>query len=158
MGKKQTTSKAIIVGIDPGLTNIGIGIIIGDSGTTRLIQTTPGSNLAHRLLEMNKQIVRIYKEFGIKRVTYVALERQPQMISNEISIMTGALCGFLKPLNIELIPPTTLKKMITHNGFAKKEEVSSKLSELSQLVFYTDHESDAFALAYVVWSLLDIDS
>lgn len=49
------------------------------------------------------------------------------------------------------IAPSTLKKTITGNGMAKKEEVMEKCLELFPLLQLTDHnQADALAIAYYV--------
>lgn len=58
----------------------------------------------------------------------------------------GFLILYFIKHDIKYIPPKTIKKVVTGNGNAKKEEVKKKLEENYKLRFNNLDQSDSFAL------------
>ena len=147
-----------IIGIDPGLSKTGWGLIelrrgdcyYLDSG---FIATNAADELSVRLLhifnEINKLIVLHHPEMAALEETYVNVNSKTSLHlahARAASIIALASAGlFVKPY-----PAKTIKKTLTGTGNADKEQVAKMLMmRLINCAAVKDHNAiDALALAF----------
>lgn len=147
-----------ILGVDPGLTRCGVGVI--DVGLDRsitlvhvsVIQTSPLTDLPIRLLHVRDALIALFDEFVPGRV---ALERVFAQQNLRSVMGTAQVSGLVlteaasRGLGVDLHTPTEVKASITGSGRANKDQVASMVRRLTGL---TDEKllpdaTDALALA-----------
>lgn len=157
----------LIMGIDQGYANLGIAILGYQQETknisikeTKTIKTYPTDEMSVRLKKIYNELKQITKEYKIK---YAACERlfhnktQSNGRNKSANIMytnmsTGVvylICG-QKNIKMKDYAPTSVKKTLTNNGRATKEELEIALNELMKkfdIEVHSNHESDAIAIA-----------
>ena len=147
-----------VLGVDPGLTRCGLGVIDGSPGRqltligTAVIGSPAGPDLGLRLLALEQQIDRWITEY---RPDAVAVERvfsQHNVRTVMGTAQAGAvavLCAARRGLPVALHTPTEVKAAVTGNGRAGKAQVTQMVSRLLRM---TDPPrpadcADALALA-----------
>ncbi len=147
-----------ILGVDPGLTRCGIGVIDVSSGNrlvlvdVRVIQTSPAMGLGDRVLAIKRGLVEALEEFSPDRV---ALERVFAQHNLRTVMGTAQASGIVlaeaaeRGLSIDLHTPSEVKASVTGSGRANKEQVATmvrKLLSMSDAALLPD-ATDALALA-----------
>ena len=152
-----------VMGVDPGLTRCGVGIVEGDPGRplrlvhVTVLRTSPSSPLEERLSELDEGLSAIFDEF---RPECVAVERVFSQ-HNVRTVMGTAQSGAIailgagrRRLPVALRTPTEVKAAVTGSGRADKAQVTgmvTKLLGLDELVRPAD-AADALALAITeIW-------
>ena len=147
-----------ILGVDPGLTRCGVGVI--DVGSDRkitlvhvsVIQTSPTLDLPQRLLAIRNRLVELMDEFAPERV---ALERVFAQQNLRSVMGTAQVSGIVlvesagRGLGVDLHTPTEVKAAVTGSGRANKVQVASmveRLTGLAETKLLPD-ATDALALA-----------
>src|SRR5216683_3968551 len=147
-----------VLGVDPGLTRCGLGVIDGEPGRTlRLVATgvvTTGAadEIGARLLALEEQIDRWLTEC---RPDAVAVERvfsQHNVRTVMGTAQAGAVaivCSARRGLPVALHTPSEVKAAVTGNGRAGKDQVTAMVTRLLRV---TDpprpaDAADALALA-----------
>jgi crossover junction endodeoxyribonuclease RuvC len=147
-----------VLGVDPGLTRCGLGVIEGAAGRpltlvhTDVVRTPPGEDIGARLLALERALDRWLADY---RPDAVAVERvfsqhnvrtvMGTAQAGAVAIVTAARHG----LPVALHTPSEVKAAVTGNGRAGKAQVTEMVSRLLQL---TDPPrpadcADALALA-----------
>lgn len=147
-----------VLGIDPGLTRCGIGIV--ESARSQhlemigvgVIKTSPELALEYRLLELDVSLQQWVKDFT---PDVIAVERVFSQLNVRTAMATGQAAGVALLLAARLgIPvamhtPTEVKAAVTGSGRADKKQVAlmvQKLLKLSEIPKPVD-STDALALA-----------
>jgi crossover junction endodeoxyribonuclease RuvC len=147
-----------VLGIDPGLTRCGIGIV--DVTATRtamlvevtVIRTSPELPLEQRLLRVGNEIERLLDEF---RPQAVAIERvfAQQNLNTVMGVaqISGVALHLAakRGLSVGLHTPSEVKAAITGYGSAEKKQVATMVAKvlgLAELPTPAD-ASDALAIA-----------
>src|SRR5712692_8584610 len=147
-----------VLGVDPGLTRCGLGVIDGVPGRTLtlvgtdVIRTPPGDDIARRLLALEAEIDRWLTEH---RPDAVAVERvfsQHNVRTVMGTAQAGAVaivCAARRGLPVALHTPSEVKAAVTGNGRAGKDQVTAMVTRLLRV---TDpprpaDAADALALA-----------
>ena len=125
------TAEVVVLGVDPGLTRCGIGVVVGPSGRPRVrdqqcVRTTPDTPLEHRLLAVHDRIIGAIEEH---RPTAVAVERV--LFSNNVrtAMATGQSAGVAllaaarSGVPVTSYSPTEIKLTVAGSGSADKEAV-----------------------------------
>lgn len=151
----------VYLGIDPGLCTTGYGVLrfgtrveLLDAGT---IRSRASDTLPQRLAELYAGLVEVIASFhpvvmGLEEV--FSHYRHP---STAISMAhaRGVLClaGAQGGLRLVSLPPATIKKLITGNGRAGKEQVSGMVRRLLGLrePIRPADVTDALAIALAAW-------
>jgi len=145
-----------ILGIDPGLKRTGWGIVnyenqklvYIDSG---IIESKSSDKIEHRLLNIDNSLSNIIKRYSIKTV---AIEEVFVNLNPKTSLLLGMARGVIistcarNSLSISEYSPNKIKKSLTGNGHAKKEQVEAMIKILlpkSNTKFHD--EADALATA-----------
>lgn len=150
----------ICLGIDQGLANCGYAFVSTEgivcSGT---IKTEKNLSKGNRLLQIEQQLTSLIKKYKPKIVSCEKLffnipNSQGRNKSNammDVNMVSGIIQLIATKENIEFVDfaPTTIKKNITGNGRAKKDEVRKKIIEQIKCSPKTEHEVDAIAIALI---------
>jgi crossover junction endodeoxyribonuclease RuvC len=147
-----------VLGVDPGLTRCGVGVIEGAPGRplrlvgTDVIRTPPGDDIGARLLALEVGLDRWLAEH---RPDAVAVERVfsqhnvRTVMGTAQACAVAVLCAARRGVPVALHTPSEVKAAVTGNGRAGKPQVAEMVSRLLQL---TDPPrpadcTDALALA-----------
>lgn len=147
-----------VLGIDPGLTRCGIGIV-DSTGPQKLemvgvgvIKTDPDASLELRLLELEKEILVWIKKF---KPDVIAVERVFSHLNVRTAMATGQAAGVALLLAAKAgIPvvmhtPSEVKAAVTGSGRADKKQVANMVKRLLKLreIPKPVDSTDALALA-----------
>jgi crossover junction endodeoxyribonuclease RuvC len=152
-----------VLGVDPGLTRFGLGVVDGMPGrrlrlvAVDVVQTPTGAQLGERLLEVESAVDTWIREY---QPDMVAVERVFSQ-HNVRTVMGTAqasgvavLAAVRRELPLCTYTPSEVKAAVTGNGRADKAQVAAmvtRLLALSQRPHPAD-ASDALALAIcAVW-------
>lgn len=161
----------LVLGIDPGVNNLGISLIKVDSIVNKLYiieqihyTLTKNKNNCYVNLERDLSVlflkyVKIDKElllsdFFISNIDMISIEK-PFFSSKTYAnnIRTLEVIGIIKFLankfNIEFIEysPATIKKKVTGNGRADKQDIINSINKLFNITLKNNHIADATACA-----------
>lgn len=131
-----------VLGVDPGLTRCGVGVVDGVPGRPctpvayTVIQSDPGDDLAHRLLNLDEQLADL---IGRHRPQSVAVERvfsqhnvrtvMGTAQAGAVAILAAARAG----LPVALYTPSEVKAAVTGSGNADKAQVTAMVTRLLRL-------------------------
>lgn len=147
-----------VLGIDPGLTRCGIGIV-DSSGPQKLemvgvgvIKTDSDAPLELRLFELEKEILIWIKKF---KPDVIAVERVFSQLNVRTAMATGQAAGVALLLAAKAgIPvvmhtPSEVKAAVTGSGRADKKQVANMVKRLLKLreIPKPVDSTDALALA-----------
>ena len=147
-----------VLGIDPGLTRCGIGIV-DSTGPQKLemvgvgvIKTDPDAPLELRLFELEKEIQVLIKKF---KPDVIAVERVFSHLNVKTAMATGQAAGVALLLAAKAgIPvvmhtPSEVKAAVTGSGRADKKQVANMVKRLLKLreIPKPVDSTDALALA-----------
>ena len=147
-----------VLGIDPGLTRCGIGIV-DSTGPQKLemvgvgvIKTDPDAPLELRLFELEKEILVWIKKF---KPDVIAVERVFSHLNVKTAMATGQASGVALLLAAKAgIPvvmhtPSEVKAAVTGSGRADKKQVANMVKRLLKLreIPKPVDSTDALALA-----------
>ncbi|NOX74358.1 MAG: crossover junction endodeoxyribonuclease RuvC [Alphaproteobacteria bacterium] len=144
-----------VIGIDPGLRNMGWGIIDVDGGRLSHVAngtcTSKSGDLASRLLSLHQQLSAVFIEF----VPEAAAVEQTFVNSNgaatlklgqarAIALLVPAQAG----LTVAEYAPNTVKKVVVGVGHAQKEQVAHMVkTQLPAAKLAGPDAADALAIA-----------
>jgi crossover junction endodeoxyribonuclease RuvC len=145
-----------IIGIDPGLTKTGVGIIEVKNNlitfiASETIYSSPSDPMATRLEHFHQEIVKLVKlyqpdEAAIEE-TFVNMNPTSSLKLGQARgalILSLALCG----LKVSEYSATAVKKAIVGIGRAEKTQVQMMIKVLlPKAGFKTEDEADALAVA-----------
>ncbi len=131
-----------ILGVDPGLTRCGVGVVEGVPGRPctsvayTVIQSDPDEDLAHRLLHLEERLAALLAEH---RPQGVAVERvfaqhnvrtvMGTAQAGAVAILAAARAG----LPVALYTPSEVKAAVTGSGNADKAQVTAMVTRLLRL-------------------------
>lgn len=146
-----------VIGIDPGLNNIGWAILEQISNSIVYIAsgklvTKSCETKSQRLGFISVEIEKIITEYGpllaAVEETFINVNAQSSI---SLSQARGAILSSIGRLSIDLIElaPNKIKKTIVGNGRAEKEQVQKMLKlVIPKVTFNSSDEADAIAIAY----------
>ncbi|MGC9319407.1 MAG: crossover junction endodeoxyribonuclease RuvC [Armatimonadota bacterium] len=147
-----------ILGIDTGLADTGYGIIDAREGVCHVVEggvitTAPDEDLTVRLQRIHEATIAIIDEFDVDRV--VVEDLYAEYPHPRTAIMMGHARGVVmlaagqRAVTVESYPASLVKKSLTGNGRASKEQVRRMVMQTLKLADAPgpDHVSDALALA-----------
>ena len=150
-----SSNPVVILGIDPGSTRIGYGVIRTDQRPTLLTYGTieiRATSTAQKLQEAVQKIGDVIREFQPECVAietiYFAKNRKTGIA---VAQTRGALIAEAQRKNCRVYEydPTTIKKTVAGHGFADKKSVAKIISLSLGIDALTGHDdaSDAVAVA-----------
>lgn len=147
-----------VLGVDPGLTRCGIGVIDGKIGAPislvkiGLIQTSAELPLEQRLKQLEEQLQSLVNEF---EPDVIAVERVFSQLNVRTVMGTGQAAGIAllvaakSNIQVVLHTPTEVKAAVTGSGRASKAQVAEMVKRLLRLETIPKpvDTTDALALA-----------
>ncbi len=151
-----------VLGVDPGLTRCGIGVVDGNAGRRAalvafdVVRTAPGTELALRLLAVAEaldtwilthrpDVVAVERVFSQHNVSTVMGTAQV----SGVALLAAARHG----LPVALHTPSEVKAAVTGSGRAGKEQVTSMITRILGLEVAPRPADAADALALAVCHL-----
>ncbi len=132
-------SRMRVLGVDPGLTRCGFGVIDGDPGrklalvATGVVSTSGTDEIGLRLLALEKEVERWLTDY---RPDAVAVERvfsQHNVRTVMGTAQAGAVaivCSARRGLPVALHTPSEVKAAVTGSGRADKAQVTEMVTRL----------------------------
>jgi crossover junction endodeoxyribonuclease RuvC len=151
-----------VLGVDPGLTRCGIGVVEGLPGrppalvAVDVIMTPASDDIAARLLAIERVIERWLDEY---RPDTVAVERvfsQHNVRTVMGTAQAGAVaivCAARRGLPVALHTPSEVKAAVTGSGRADKDQVAAMVTRLLRLPVAPRPADAADALALAICHL-----
>jgi crossover junction endodeoxyribonuclease ruvC len=151
--------KKRILGIDPGLTRCGIGVVDGAVGrppafvAVGVVRTSPDLDVAHRLLQVETGLERWFAEHSpdvvaVERV--FAQHNTASVIDTAQAAGVAALVAARRGLPVTFHTPSEVKAAITGSGRADKAQVTSMVAMVLKLEAPPRPADAADALALAV--------
>ncbi len=151
----------IILGIDPGVNNVGYGLVKCSSPgnisyiSSGLIKTSSEDFLHQRLGIISKAIQEIITQFAPNAIGMEKVFINKNALSSmKLSHARGAIMSVIGQTDICFaeVAPNTAKKTLTGHGHADKAQVmymiTKTVSNLKSKI--SQDESDAFSIAYAL--------
>ena len=148
-----------VLGVDPGLTRCGLGVVEGVPGrppslvATGVVRTDADQDIAARLLTIEQEIERWLTEY---RPDTVAVERvfsQHNVRTVMGTAQAGAVaivCAARRGLPVALHTPSEVKAAVTGNGRAGKDQVTAMVTRLLRVTEPPRPADAADALALAI--------
>ncbi len=147
-----------ILGVDPGLTRCGVGVIEGEVGSpiallgVGVILTSADTPLEQRLLQLEEQLTSWVEQY---RPDVIAVERVFAQLNVRTVMGTGQASGIAllvaarAGIRVALHTPSEVKAAVTGTGRANKAQVAEMVRRLLRLdvVPKPVDSTDALALA-----------
>lgn len=148
-----------ILGIDPGLTRCGVGIVDGRVGfsprfvAAGVVRTSPDLDVARRLAEIEAGLVMWFEEYvpnavAIERV--FAQHNLNTVIPTAQASGVAALVAARRGLPVTFHTPSEVKAAVTGSGRADKAQVGAMVTRILQLSQAPRPADAADALALAV--------
>jgi len=148
-----------VLGIDPGLTRCGVGIVSGTPGSTLLLEgvgviMTPADNdLDHRLLSLHSEITQWVQKYS---PDVIAVERVFSQHNVRTVMGTAQAAGIAllvaaqNNIPVFMHTPSQVKAAVTGSGRANKAQVSEMVKRLLNLQEIPKPADSADALALAI--------
>jgi crossover junction endodeoxyribonuclease RuvC len=147
-----------VLGVDPGLTRCGLGVVDGGAGRTvtcvavDVVRTPVDAELATRLLLLSDEVERWLERY---QPDVVAIERVFSQYNVRTAMGTAqaggvvALAAARRGLDVMFHTPSEVKAAVTGSGRADKPQVTTMVMRLLHLTEQpsTPDAADALALA-----------
>ncbi len=147
----------IVLGVDPGISNLGLGVVSGDAArasfvAAELVRTKHGNPAPQRVRQIFDRITSVISEY---RPEAVAVEAQFFYRQNELSYKVGWAMGavFLAAemagLEVFQYGPMEVKRALVGTGHADKQQVAFMVRALLNMkkTPASSHAADALAVA-----------
>ena len=131
-----------VLGVDPGLTRCGLGVVEGGQGVAvRLVETTvvstpAGGDFGGRLLALEERIAAWLSEHEPDAVAVERVFSQHNVRTVMGTAQAGAvaiLCAARHGLPVALHTPSEVKAAVTGNGRADKAQVTHMVTRLLRM-------------------------
>jgi len=148
----------IVLGVDPGLTRCGIGVVKSHSYQklemlgVGVIRTSTELALEHRLLELEQELLRWIE---LVKPDVIAVERVFSQLNVKTAMSTAQAAGVAlllaarSNIPVAMHTPTEVKAAVTGSGRAEKKQVALMVAQLLGLESIPKpvDSTDALALA-----------
>ena len=160
----------LILGIDPGLTRCGVGLVRVDSRRkcelvhVEVIKTLPSQELTDRIGALGKRLDEVIREF---KPDVIALERVFAQANLRTVMGTAQISGVVlhlasqHGLRVALHTPTEVKAAVSGSGRADKNQVGTMVAKILGLTEIPKPADAADALAIAItqgWRGLGADN
>jgi crossover junction endodeoxyribonuclease RuvC len=135
-------SPARVLGVDPGLTRCGLGVVEGVPGrppalvAVGVARTDADADIAARLLAIEEEIERWLDKYQPDTVAVERVFSQHNVRTVMGTAQAGAVaivCAARRGLPVALHTPSEVKAAVTGNGRADKDQVTLMVSRLLRL-------------------------
>ena len=156
-----------VLGVDPGLTRCGIGVVDGAPGRrltlvrVEVIRTPAEADLAHRLLGIERALEIVLDAVQPDAVAVERVFSQHNVRTVMGTAQAGAVaitCAARRGIPVVLHTPSEVKAAVTGNGRADKDQVGVMVARLLGLAEIPKPADAADALALAICHLWRGDS
>jgi crossover junction endodeoxyribonuclease RuvC len=153
---------ARVLGVDPGLTRCGLGVVEGVPGrppglvAVGVIRTAADDDIAARLLAIEQEIERWLAEYQPDTVAVERVFSQHNVRTVMGTAQAGAVaivCAARRGLPVALHTPSEVKAAVTGNGRAGKDQVTTMVMRLLRMPDRPRPPDAADALALAICHL-----
>jgi crossover junction endodeoxyribonuclease RuvC len=148
-----------VLGIDPGLTRCGVGVLTGEPGKpltfieVGVIRTPPDMPLAERLHSINQELAEwidrhMPDEISVERV-FSQANRRSAMETAQVAGLALSLAA-ARNIPVALHTPSEVKAAVTGSGRAEKAQVAEMVRRLLKLKEPPSPPDAADALALAI--------
>jgi crossover junction endodeoxyribonuclease RuvC len=151
-----------VLGVDPGLTRCGIGVIEGEPGRelrlvgTAVIRTPAGDEIGARLLALEAEVDSWLARHEPDAVAVERVFSQHNVRTVMGTAQAGAIaiaCAARRGLPVALHTPSEVKAAVTGSGRADKQQVTHMVTRLLRLADPPRPADSADALALAICHL-----
>ncbi|MFI0796061.1 MULTISPECIES: crossover junction endodeoxyribonuclease RuvC [Micromonospora] len=148
-----------VLGVDPGLTRCGVGVVEGMPGRPctlvayYVVQTDPGEDLPLRLLHLDRSLTELVAEHQPDAVAVERVFSQHNVRTvmgtaqaSGIAVLAGARAG----LPVQTYTPSEVKAAVTGSGQADKAQMTAMVTRLLRLAEPPKPADAADALALAI--------
>lgn len=148
-----------VMGIDPGLTRCGVGVVDGQPGRSLVlvdvvvIRTPPEDSLERRLTALEESLERLVDEHRPEVLTVERVFSQHNLRTVMGTAQAGAvavLAAGRRGIPLSLRTPSEVKAAVTGNGRADKAQVTTMVTRLLGLSAPVKPADAADALALAI--------
>lgn len=148
-----------VMGIDPGLTRCGVGVVDGQPGRSLVlvdvvvIRTPPDDPLERRLTALEAALERLVEEHRPEVLTVERVFSQHNLRTVMGTAQAGAvavLAAGRRDIPLSLRTPSEVKAAVTGNGRADKAQVTAMVTRLLGLAAPVTPADAADALALAI--------
>jgi crossover junction endodeoxyribonuclease RuvC len=149
----------LVLGVDPGLTRCGVGVVTGQPGRpcrlvhVEVVRTPADADLAHRLRVLDQRLTELVAEHQPDEVAVerVFSQHNTQTVigtaqASAVAILAGARAG----IPVTTYTPSEVKAAVTGSGTADKAQVTSMVTRLLKLADPPKPADAADALALAI--------
>jgi len=131
-----------VLGVDPGLTRCGLGVVEGGRGAavrlvgTIVISTPAGADIGSRLLAIEERIEAWLSQYAPDAVAVERVFSQHNVRTVMGTAQAGAvaiMCAARHGLPVALHTPSEVKAAVTGNGRADKAQVTHMVTRLLRM-------------------------
>jgi len=151
-----------VLGVDPGLTRCGLGVIEGEPGRalrligTDVIKTPAGDEIGSRLLALEIELDRWLASYEPDAVAVERVFSQHNVRTVMGTAQAGAVaivCAARRGIPVALHTPSEVKAAVTGSGRAGKQQVTEMVTRLLRLADSPRPADSADALALAICHL-----
>jgi crossover junction endodeoxyribonuclease RuvC len=151
-----------VLGVDPGLTRCGLGVVEGVPGrppsliATGVVRTDADQDIAGRLLAIEEEIERWLTEYQPDTVAVERVFSQHNVRTVMGTAQAGAVaivCAARRGLPVALHTPSEVKAAVTGSGRADKDQVTLMVMRLLRMTERPKPADAADALALAICHL-----
>jgi crossover junction endodeoxyribonuclease RuvC len=151
-----------VLGVDPGLTRCGLGVIEGEPGRalrligTDVIRTPSGDEIGARLLALEEELDRWLARYQPDAVAVERVFSQHNVRTVMGTAQAGAVaivCAARRGVPVALHTPSEVKAAVTGSGRADKRQVTEMVRRLLRLADPPRPADSADALALAICHL-----
>ncbi|HEY2507439.1 MAG TPA: crossover junction endodeoxyribonuclease RuvC [Streptosporangiaceae bacterium] len=151
-----------VLGVDPGLTRCGIGVVEGEPGRplrlvgTDVVRTPPSAEIGARLLALEGELDRWLAAYQPDAVAVERVFSQHNVRTVMGTAQAGAVaivCAARRGLPVALHTPSEVKAAVTGSGRADKQQVTEMVRRLLRLSDPPRPADSADALALAICHL-----
>jgi crossover junction endodeoxyribonuclease RuvC len=151
-----------VLGVDPGLTRCGLGVVEGEPGralrlvATDVISTPASEDIGTRLLALEVELDRWLRHHEPDAVAVERVFSQHNVRTVMGTAQAGAVaivCAARRGVPVALHTPSEVKAAVTGNGRADKQQVTQMVARLLHLVAPPRPADSADALALAICHL-----
>ncbi len=151
-----------VLGVDPGLTRCGIGVVEGGPGitlrmvATTVVRTPADADIGTRLLGIEEQLCEWLERYKPNAVAVERVFSQHNVRTVMGTAQAGAVaivCAARLGIPVALHTPSEVKAAVTGNGRADKAQVTAMVARLLRLADPPRPADSADALALAICHL-----
>ncbi|AQP46051.1 crossover junction endodeoxyribonuclease RuvC [Tessaracoccus flavus] len=148
-----------VIGIDPGLTRCGVGIVEGTVGrlptmiALGVVRTSPSLDVARRLVELESGLEEYFNRYAPEAVAIERVFSQHNLASvmdTAQAAGVAALVGARRGLSVTFHTPSEVKAAVSGSGSAGKAQVTQMVMRILRLEVAPKPADAADALAIAV--------